>query len=102
MLATIRALYLCWRLLRDPRVSPWAKLIPLAALGYAISPADFLSDWALPGIGALDDITVILVAARLFLAITPRRIILDHLHWLAQRPPRASRRRKPDPARALP
>lgn len=97
MLATVRSLYLCWRLLREPRVSPLAKLIPLAALAYAISPVDFLSDWALPGVGLLDDVTVVLVAVRLFLAITPRRIILDHYYWMNQ-PRKAARRKREEPS----
>jgi uncharacterized membrane protein YkvA (DUF1232 family) len=82
MLATARSLYLCWRLLWDPRVSPFLKLVPLAALAYAISPVDVLSDWALPGIGLLDDLTVVLVAARVFLALVPRRILLDQTYWM--------------------
>jgi uncharacterized membrane protein YkvA (DUF1232 family) len=92
MLATVRSLILCWRLLWEPRISPLLKLIPLAALAYAISPVDLLADWALPGIGVLDDVTVVLIAARIFLALVPRRIILDHYYWMSH--PRKRRRSK--------
>ncbi len=51
MRAALNYFRLCWRLWRDPRVSRLAKLIPVAALLYFISPIDVLPDWYIPGVG---------------------------------------------------
>jgi uncharacterized membrane protein YkvA (DUF1232 family) len=49
--------------MRDPRIPFWAKAaIPAAAAAYVISPVDVIPDF-LVGIGQLDDIGVILLAA---------------------------------------
>ena len=82
MRAVLVQAILTWRLFRDPRVSVFAKLVPFAAALYAISPVDILHDIALPGIGYLDDITVVLIAMRAFLAMAPRRVVQDHLYWI--------------------
>lgn len=50
-------------LLRDPRIPFWAKAaIPAVAAAYVISPVDLVPDF-LVGVGQIDDIGVILLAA---------------------------------------
>jgi hypothetical protein len=50
---------LTWRMLRDPRVAPYAKvLLPVLALVYLISPIDLIPDMIL-GLGQVDDLGVI-------------------------------------------
>jgi uncharacterized membrane protein YkvA (DUF1232 family) len=56
---------LVWRLLNDPDVPIWLKLIPPLAILYLISPVDILPDPIL-GLGQLDDAAVILLGLKLF------------------------------------
>ena len=64
---------LAWRLFRDPRVPLWTKAIPVAALLYLVWPLDIITD-LVPGLGQLDDITLLLVAAEAFVRLSPRRL----------------------------
>lgn len=69
---------LAWRLFWDPRVSFWAKLIPPAAIIYALFPLDILPDMAL-GLGQLDDIAALLIGIKLFIEVAPPEIVREHL-----------------------
>ena len=52
-----------WPLMRDPRIPFWAKAaIPAVAAAYVISPVDLIPDFLI-GVGQLDDIGVMLLAA---------------------------------------
>lgn len=75
----IQRFRLTWRLLWDPRVSGWTKLVPFLVALYIISPVDFLPDWVL-GLGQLDDLGVLLVGVRLFTELIPEEIVLQHLN----------------------
>ena len=56
-----------WRLLWDPSVPGLLKLaLPFMALVYLISPLDLIP------LMPLDDIAVVMLAARLFVALAPR------------------------------
>ena len=71
------------RLVKDPRVSLKPKLILAAAFLYLVIPFDLLPDF-LPGIGQLDDIVVLALAARTFLRLCPRDLVRAHAHGLQQ------------------
>ena len=47
------------RLIKDRRVNPWLKIIPVAGVIYLLSPFDLIPDIALPIIGELDDAAVL-------------------------------------------
>ncbi len=66
-----------WRLLRDPRVPPATKLVPLASLLYLLWPLDILAD-AWPLLGQLDDLGVLLLGLRLFLRLAPAPLVAAH------------------------
>jgi uncharacterized membrane protein YkvA (DUF1232 family) len=83
---------LVWRLLRDRRVSGWVKLIPVAGLAYLLSPIDLLPDFLIPGLGELDDLTIILVSLKMFVDLAPADIVREHLNNLTKR---AAKRRPP-------
>lgn len=70
----VRNLRLAWRLMRDPAVAIWVRLIPVAALAYILLPFDFLPDWIL-GPGQLDDFGVFLVGLKLLLDLSPPDIV---------------------------
>ena len=72
---------LIWRLLADNRVSPWLKLIPVGALIYWISPVDLIM--GIPGLDAIDDITVLYFGSTLFVELCPPNIVKEHMKALA-------------------
>lgn len=63
------------RLMFDRRVSGRAKLIPLLALLYMISPIDILPGIAFGPLGALDDMGVLLLALQLFIHSAPQDVL---------------------------
>jgi len=74
----MRSLRLAWRLLNDPRVSPLTKLaIPGLALIYFLFPLDLAPD-LVPLLGQLDDLAVLLIALRAFLAFCPPEVVRWH------------------------
>ncbi len=80
----VRQVRLAWRLFWDRRVPLWTKLIPPAALAYALFPADIIPDWAL-GLGQLDDVAVVLMGIKLFIELAPPEVVREHLRALGAR-----------------
>lgn len=78
----VRQARLGWRLMKDGRVPGWVKLIPFAALLYFLSPIDLIPDWAIPGLGEVDDIVVILLALKMFVDLSPDGVVREHLEGL--------------------
>jgi uncharacterized membrane protein YkvA (DUF1232 family) len=68
---------LLWRLLQDPRVPFWTKLVPLFTLIYLVSPIDLVPD-VLVGPGQLDDLGIILLGLWLFLRLVPQDILRQY------------------------
>jgi len=81
----VRQARLVWRLFRDRRVSGWVKLIPIAGLAYLLSPIDLLPDLLIPGLGELDDLTIILVSLKMFVDLAPPELVREHLNNLTRR-----------------
>ena len=73
---------LTWRLLRDRRVAIWIKAIIPATLVYLISPIDLIPDTLL-GLGQLDDLTILLLGAKLFVDLSPASVVRQHLEELS-------------------
>jgi uncharacterized membrane protein YkvA (DUF1232 family) len=73
---------LVWRLLTDPDVPTWVKVIPPVALLYVLSPVDLIPDPIL-GLGQLDDLAVILIGLKLFIELSPRGIVQQYRDDLA-------------------
>lgn len=71
---TLRA-KLIFRLLADRRVSPWAKLVPIAGLIYWISPIDLIS--GIPGLSAVDDIAVLWFSQYMFIELCPPDVVRE-------------------------
>lgn len=64
-------LKLVWRLMQDPRISPFLKLLPLGSIVYMISPLDI----AVP---VIDDIGVLWFFTYLFIELSPDYIVEEH------------------------
>jgi len=72
--ALVQQARLGWRLLRDPLVPGWTKLVPLGAVLYVLLPADLIPDIFL-GFGQLDDLGVLLLGLRAFIFLCPRTAV---------------------------
>lgn len=68
---------LAWRLLWDRRVPLWTKLVPLASLAYIIWPLDLLAD-VVPGLGQLDDLTIVLLGIKAFVSLAPDALVRQY------------------------
>ncbi len=65
-------------LLRDPEVPVYLKLLPLAAVVYVLFPIDFAPDFY-PVLGQLDDLTALLVGAKVFVELAPPAAVARHM-----------------------
>lgn len=69
---------LVFRLIRDPEVPFYLKFVPFAGLLYVIMPIDLITDFA-PVVGQLDDITALIVGAKVFIELAPPHVVARHL-----------------------
>jgi uncharacterized membrane protein YkvA (DUF1232 family) len=68
---------LVFRLLRDPRVNPFLKLIPVATIIYLIMPIDLLV------LNPIDDAAVIGFGWFIFVELCPEDVVEEHRAALA-------------------
>jgi uncharacterized membrane protein YkvA (DUF1232 family) len=68
---------LAGRLLREPRVPLSAKVVPVLAALYLVSPLDFIPD-PFPLLGQVDDLTLSLIALATFLKMCPAGPLAFH------------------------
>jgi len=72
---------LVYKLLLDPEVPIYLKVLPLAAVIYLLLPFDFLPD-VIPGLGQLDDLTILIVGAKMFIDMAPHQVVERHLQGM--------------------
>ncbi|MFL7840361.1 MAG: YkvA family protein [Candidatus Promineifilaceae bacterium] len=65
------------QLFLDPKVPVYLKALPLAAVAYLLFPVDFLPD-VIPGLGQLDDITILLLGAKAFIELAPQDLVAQY------------------------
>ena len=82
LVSFVRTLRLVWRLLVDPRVPFFPKLIVLAGAIYVISPVDLIPDLIL-GLGQLDDLGVAMLAIGVFIQLCPPALVDEHRRAIA-------------------
>ncbi len=70
------------QLMLDRNVPIYLKLLPAAAVAYLLFPFDFLPD-VIPGIGQLDDITILLIGAKVFIELAPSDVVAKYLGRLS-------------------
>ena len=75
---------LYWRLFWDRRVPVWPKALLVGALAYVALPFDFIPD-VLPWIGEVDDLVIVLVAARWFIRWCPPDLVREHARAIDER-----------------
>ncbi|HET6596492.1 MAG TPA: YkvA family protein [Anaerolineales bacterium] len=76
----VNRLKLIFKLMGDSRVSPLAKLIPVGALVYLVSPIDIIM--GIPGLAALDDAAVLWLGSNLFIELCPPDVVQEHMDVL--------------------
>jgi uncharacterized membrane protein YkvA (DUF1232 family) len=81
-----KVIRLGWRLFRDRRVPFYLKGMVVAALLYVLSPFDFISEIVFPGLGYLDDATLLLLASYLFMRWSPQEVVAEHVAALGEIP----------------
>ncbi len=69
---------LVYYLIRDPEVPLYLKIVPFLAFVYLLMPLDILPDWVL-GLGQFDDLTVMLVGAKVFIELSPQDTVARHI-----------------------
>lgn len=72
---------LVYYLLRDPEVPFYLKLVPFVAVLYLLWPVDFLPDVFI-GLGQLDDLTALLVGAKVFIEMTPPHVVARYMEQI--------------------
>ncbi|OQY48200.1 MAG: hypothetical protein B6242_02975 [Anaerolineaceae bacterium 4572_78] len=70
---------LLFRLLTSSQVSAWLKIIPIISVLYLLNPFDppqfLLPFLGMPGLSAIDDITVLLIGFKLFVELSPTYLV---------------------------
>ncbi len=69
---------LVFRLIRDPEVPFYLKIVPFVGLVYVLMPVDFISDFVLV-MGQLDDITALVVGTKIFIELAPPHVVARHM-----------------------
>ncbi len=69
---------LALRLMVDREVPFYLKLLPVAAVAYLLMPFDFLPD-VVPGLGQLDDLTILVLGAKIFIEMAPQDVVQRYL-----------------------
>ncbi|CAN5246345.1 hypothetical protein BH18ACT5_BH18ACT5_11080 [soil metagenome] len=65
------------RLIKDPRVPRRSKLVLMAAIGYVMSPIDFLPEF-IPVAGILDDLFIVVFALNHLIERAGEEVVLEH------------------------
>jgi uncharacterized membrane protein YkvA (DUF1232 family) len=74
---------LAWYLVRSPDVPLYLKVLPALAVIYVLLPTDFIPD-VFPVIGQLDDITALLVGAKVFIELAPQDVVSRYVQSARQ------------------
>ena|SRR5215467_4801520 len=75
---------LYWRLFKDRRVPIRAKALLIAAVLYVLDPIDLLPDFLFPFVGAVDDLAVVIFAARWFISLCPPDVVQERVRELSK------------------
>ena len=82
---------LYWRLFNDRRVPLRAKALLAGAVVYVLSPIDLLPDFLLGFLGILDDLTILIVAARWFISLCPSDVVQEQVRKITEEQKYANR-----------
>ena len=80
--ALVNRLRLVFRLLRDPRVPVYLKVIPFLSLIYVAMPIDLIPDM-IPVLGQLDDLGIVALGVEAFIMLSPKYVVAEHMADIA-------------------
>jgi uncharacterized membrane protein YkvA (DUF1232 family) len=69
---------LVYRLVRDPHVPIYLKLLPFLSLAYLFFPFDLIPDM-LPLLGQADDLAIMVTLSKIFIQLSPKDVVSSHL-----------------------
>ena len=69
---------LVFQLLKDREVPIYLKLLPFLGILYALFPLDIIAD-VVPVLGQLDDLTILIIGAKVFIEMAPPQVVARHL-----------------------
>lgn len=84
-----RQVRLAWYLVRSPEVPLYLKLLPALAVIYVLLPTDFIPD-VFPLLGQLDDVTALLVGAKVFIELAPQEVVAQYMRTAGRAAPAAN------------
>lgn len=70
-------IFILYLAVKDPRVPRQAKLLTLLLAAYILSPIDIIPDFVFPGLGYIDDLALIPLAAELIQKMIPQTVVSD-------------------------
>lgn len=73
---------LCFRLLNDPRVPFYLKLLCYGAIGYCIFPFDLIRDFPSIYFGRVDDVLILYFAFNKLIKDSPPEVVEEHVNRL--------------------
>ena len=76
---------LSWRLMKDPRVPWYAKLLVYLIILYGISPVDLLPEAFFPHLGYGEDILLFLLALQQLIRSSPPDVVTAHASDIAKK-----------------
>ena len=74
--------HLAWLLFWDKRVRILAKLFPILAIVYVLSPVDLVPELLLGLLGALDDVAILVLGINMLIWLSPPHVIEEYLREL--------------------
>lgn len=78
-------LRLSWRLMWDHRTPGKLKLWVLLAIGYTLSPLDFIPDLLLPFIGYGEDIVLVVLSLKNLIQHSPPDLVTEHAKEMTEK-----------------
>lgn len=69
-------------LIKDRNVPLYLKLLPFFAIVYVVSPIDLLPAAVAPVIGGMDDLTILLVGAKIFIEMSPPDVVARYVRQM--------------------
>lgn len=69
---------LVFSLLKDRDVPIYLKAVPFLGFAYLLLPPDIVPDF-IPVLGQLDDLTIMLIGAKMFIELAPQEIVASHI-----------------------
>lgn len=69
---------LVFYLIKDREVPIYLKVLPFVGILYTLFPFDLITD-LVPVLGQLDDLTILLIGAKVFIEMSPPQVVARHM-----------------------